>query len=186
MRNWPRRDRVNTRGSIDSAAATRSSMGRRSRLRSPFSILSSQETECSTMSANCLRSRLRRSHQYRTRRPIAAASSIARLTSPDPVGPRRVRARSHKLYNWLVRVTPSVRCHAVERPGQHAIIDTLPERGHAGGSYPAVCGHSVVPDALIAPPGRRCTQCVTVLRPQRPPRAATRWARWLRPRWASR
>jgi len=31
------------------------------------------------------------------------------------------------------------------------------------GAYHAVCGHLVVPQALISPPGRRCGECLAVL-----------------------
>jgi len=48
------------------------------------------------------------------------------------------------------------------------------------GIYGAVCGHAVVAQALVAPPGRRCLYCQDAVFGQRAPRKEARWKGLLR------
>lgn len=61
---------------------------------------------------------------------------------------------------WMVWVTCAV--DGID----HAVTDENMSTGvNAGrGHYTAVCGDSVVPAALTAPPGQACSRCAAVLR----------------------
>lgn len=52
---------------------------------------------------------------------------------------------------------------------EHAVFDD--DRG--GSARLATCGHTVIPAALITPPGRRCTYCA--MRQRRQPSAPRTW-----------
>ena len=42
---------------------------------------------------------------------------------------------------------------------EHAISEDGLVAAGRGSVYSAICGHAVIPEALITPPGRRCTHC---------------------------
>jgi hypothetical protein len=65
------------------------------------------------------------------------------------------------LKTWVVWVT------SVVDEIDHALTDEDMSAGMSAGlgRYAAVCGKSVVPAALTAPPGRACPGCAEILRP---------------------
>lgn len=74
------------------------------------------------------------------------------MTPDSTVGPAGHRPTTARA--WMT-------CVADHR--EHALLDQPPADWRSTDTYPAVCGHIVTPDALIAPPGRRCSRCLAVL-----------------------
>lgn len=65
---------------------------------------------------------------------------------------------------------------------EHAVTDEGMAAGYRErrGIYGAVCGHAVVAQALVTPPGRRCVCCRDAVFGQQAPRKEARWKGWLR------
>jgi hypothetical protein len=65
---------------------------------------------------------------------------------------------------------------------EHAVADEaiIASQRHHSGVYGAMCGHAVIAQALVAPPGRRCLRCMDSLPGRRVPRKGARWKGWLR------
>ncbi len=74
---------------------------------------------------------------------------------------------------------------------EHAVTEEGFAAGYwqRSGIYQGVCGHSVVAQALVCPPGRRCRECAGEMeRRQPPPQNARKWARLrtlLTERWSA-
>jgi hypothetical protein len=64
---------------------------------------------------------------------------------------------------------------------EHAVADEaiIASNRHRSGVYGAMCGHAVIAQALVAPPGRRCPRCMDSLPGRRVPRKEVWWKSWL-------
>lgn len=65
---------------------------------------------------------------------------------------------------------------------EHAVADEaiIASKRHRSGVYGAMCGHAVIAQALVAPPGRRCPRCTDSLPGRRVPHKDAQWKGWLR------
>lgn len=65
---------------------------------------------------------------------------------------------------------------------EHAVTDEaiIASKRHRSGVYRVMCGHAVIAQALVAPPGLRCPRCMDLLPGRRVPRKDARWKGWLR------
>ncbi len=65
---------------------------------------------------------------------------------------------------------------------EHAVTDEaiIASKRHRSGVYGAMCGHTVIAQALVAPPGPCCPRCTDSLPSRRVPHKEARWKGWLR------